>query len=740
MSGLAAASCGVAIPAWAQAGASDQIQSSTDDAGMIVVTAQRRSELSRDVPITITTADAAELKQANIESLVGLPKITPGVRLDQQGAYTQPTIRGIGTTLVQTGAGSSVGVYVNGFYLPNSLSLDFDFLNVKNIQVLKGPQGTLFGRNSTGGAILVQTAEPSAETAGSIEAQYERFNAAKIQAYATTGLTRSLALSVEGSYSRGDGFQKDNLYDGSLADGGGYAQGGKIHHPGAYEDWAVRTALKAYVSDSASLTFRYEHIDKNDPTGVVDGTYSVAGQVYSAGDTIPGTVFALQRGQTASNARQYFRFKADTVQLTANIDLGFADLTSYTQYRKETEQQFLEGDYSSAAVLALSLPERDRIMSQELLINSKPGGRLQYTGGIFLFEQKIKADVLLAFGSPAFFQFSATGAKTRTYAAFADATYQLLDDVFLTGGLRYSHDEVVDPFYQTTPGVADVFTFQSNRKDDSLSPRVVLRYKPTPQTSLYASWTRGYKAAIPDYRSSSGSEYLKPEKIDAFEVGAKYGDRALTAELAGFYYDYKNLQNGYYVQGNTILSNAASSRIKGIEANLKYDFGNGFELSAAGTYLDAKYRKYLNAGYFAPTFIADNDGDGRPEFAGFDTSSTHDASGNQVVRAPKLSGTVAARYTTDLANGKLSGSVNLYHTSTIFFDPANQFGQKAYDILSARVQWKDPTEHYTIAVFGDNLTNSTYLTQVNVGATAAGTIWGRPATYGISLRYDFGGS
>lgn len=726
-------------------------QSSSNEASddnVIVVTAQRRQELARDVPITISSASAEQLQSANVESLTSLPKLAPGVRINQQGSYTQPTIRGIGTTLVQTGGGSSVGVYVDGFYLPTALALDFNFVNVKGIQVLKGPQGTLFGRNTTGGAILISTAEPSTETGGTIEASYARFDAKKLQGYVTTGVAENLAVSIEGQYTKGDGFLRDNLYDGNLATGSGLMPGARTKNPGAYEKWSTRVSAKAFLSDSASLLFRYSHEDRKDPRGVVNGTYSQDGLIYSGGDAYPDAVFGLGRRDFAANARTEFRMRADTLQLTGSFDLGAVDLRSYTQYREESVVQFTEGDYSSYAVLSLGLPNRDKIMSQEFVLNSKPGGPLQYSGGLFLFRQKVDAVVQLAapfaaaYGlapDPAtLFDYSATGAKISTYALFADVTYEAVDNLFITGGLRVSRDEVKGAYYQTFPGVTELLTYQPNRKDDKVTPRVVIRYKPSNTSSIYASFTKGYKSAIPDYRSTSGRPYLEPENVDAWEVGAKYGTGKLSAEIAGFYYDYKNLQNGYYVSGSTILSNAAKARIKGVEASLRYDFGSGFELAASGTYIDAKYRDYPAAGYFDPIVTRDLDGDGKLDFEGLDTSKTVGAAGNRVQQAPKFTGTVSARYSTDLGGGKLATSANLFHTSRIYYDAANQFSQGSYNILSARVEWTAPSERWSVAVFGDNLFDETYRTQFQVGTSGVGLIYGEPLTYGVSLRYKFG--
>lgn len=713
------------------------------DSGMIVVTAQRREELSRDVPVTVTTVNEMQLVQANVSSLVDLPKLAPGVRFDQQGAYTQPVIRGIGNTIAYTAAGNSVGIYVDGFYVPNTLAIDFDFLNVEGVQVLKGPQGTLFGRNSTAGAILVATAEPEFETKGIVEASYERFDAKKIKGYFTMPLSEKVAFSAEGLFSKGDGFVR-SIYNGSLASGSGFDSDFRIRNPGAYEKWTVRTGLKAELGDNTTIVLRYEHTDKQDPSGVMNGTWRgvVNGVAYpfSIGDTVGNTTFAYGRRDIALNQLADFRIKTNVLQLTARFDLGAADLTSYSQYREENIRHRLDSDYSSLSGLSLSLPEKAKVKTQELLLNSKPGGRLQYTAGLFFYAGESDTDIFFVLPGPAFTKFSGNGAKLRTYAAFGDVTYEVVDNLFLTGGLRYSHD-VVKSAYQLAPFQPNVFVFAPDFKDDKLSPRFVVRYKPTEESSIYASYTKGYKSSFPDTGRTTGDTYkggwyLRPEDMTAYEVGFKYAERSLSFDLAGFWYDYKNLQNSSYRVGNAVYSNAAQSRIKGIEAAVRYDLTPNIQLSAAGTYLDAKYRDYKGASFFNPIIVPDLDGDGVPDFAGFDTSVPADVSGRRVQRAPKFSGTFAARYSTDLAEGKLALSANLYHTSTVSFDPAHQYQQGAYDIVSARIQWTDPSDTYTIAIFGDNLLDETYLTQANVGTLGAGTVWGKPATYGISLRAE----
>ena len=180
----------------------------------IIVTAQRREEAQVDVPISITSLGAETLTAANVQQLSDIATVTPALRFDSQNQFVQPTIRGIGTSITTSGGGSNVGIYVDGFYSPNPAEADFELLNVESIQVLKGPQGTLFGRNTTGGAILVDTADPSFATRAIGKASYSRFDQFRTQGYVTTGLSDSIAVDLEGLYARGDDF-RTNLAHGN---------------------------------------------------------------------------------------------------------------------------------------------------------------------------------------------------------------------------------------------------------------------------------------------------------------------------------------------------------------------------------------------------------------------------------------------------------------------------------------------------------------------------------------------
>jgi len=322
----------------------------------VVVSAQRREEKSRDVPITITTLNSDQLATANVNQLSDTAKLTPGLRFDTQGPAMQPTIRGVGTAITTSGGGPNVGIYVDGFFQPNTYVSDFELMRVQDIEVLKGPQGTLFGRNTTGGAILVRTADPSTTTSAEAKVSYGRFNTATLQAYATTGLTDNVAFDIEGLYRRSDSYFTDVISGNDTI--------------GKYDDWSIRTGLKAQLSDSVSVLLRYTHAYVNDPTtqlvnAYVDGTGQTGffstvanpqasyGRTSSAGVALvnlnaPAGTFVSTPGNVALNSPVGFSAKSDTVQGTVKADLGVADLTSYTQYRYDRTPY--HGDLDATAV------------------------------------------------------------------------------------------------------------------------------------------------------------------------------------------------------------------------------------------------------------------------------------------------------------------------------------------------------------------------------------------------------
>jgi len=699
---------------------SAQTNTSTESAGAleeVVVTAQRRSERSVDVPITIATISADQLGKGDVQQLGDIMKLTPGLRYDNLGANAQPTIRGVGTSVVVAGAGSNVALYTDGFYSPSPLMADSDLLNVESVQVLKGPQGTLFGRNATGGAILVTTSEPSGTASADASASYGSYNTQRYALYATGGATDTLAFDVSGLYRSSDGFL-DNIVTGSDTDG-------------AYENKAIRLGARWQITDKASALLRYTHAETDDPTSIAASPFYADGVVQSTAATFGATV-ATKPYDVSNGYKPAYTSDADATQLTVKVDLDFATLTSYTQYRDETGTHYYDFDMSALEIYHYIFETTENVFTQEFLLSSTGEGRLQWTTGLFYFtdETEYPHNRASSQGS-AFFPYGGSGIKTQSIAVFGDTTYELQDNLYLTVGLRYSEDKSTDAFFiDDNRAKVDL----SGLDDEQLTPRVALRYKLNDNSNVYASYSEGFKSGIVNVAANSTTGInVKPEEIKAYEVGYKYSSGAVAFDVSAFYYDYKNLQVVSYVQTDTIIKNAANSNVYGIDAQTRYAFTDRFSANLGLAYLDAEYDKFEESQVRTQCLDQLQCGQGY----GLYLTSDSDASGLDMQRSPELTGTLGVDYRIDVAGGLLDLSGTLYHTSSFYFDSSERYKQDAYDLLSARAAWSDPTDHYTLAVYGDNLTDEEYRSQVLPQAFGPLTTWGAPRTFGVSVGVNY---
>lgn len=531
----------------------------------------------------------------------------------------------------------------------------------------------------------------------------------------------------------------------------------------------MRFGLKVDFSDSVSLLLRYQHTETDDPRPLLAASYFnpnptgldtvMSGQPFFA----TPSQYTFNPDEIASGSiPEFMRSTSDVVQGTLEIDLGFANLTSYTQYRKEVVNASLELDYSGADIFQLGLPNDNHTITQELLFTSKPGGRLQWTAGLFFLENR---DTYIThidnFGSSpaARIRLGGSSTTTRSYAAFLDATYEVFDDLFITAGIRYAHDVVTDAYWNTrflAPTYVDANNvvqpapggrvFVPSISGDRFTPRAVIRYKPDDRSSVYASYTRGYKAAIIDVGGTcQNSPYIcndvKPEVIDAFEIGYKYDDRSLSLELSAFYYDYKNLQVSLFEAGTAKIVNAAKSRIYGLDGQVRYRFNDAFEVNVGAAWTHARYVEFTNAPIYTPCLsVVPLTVTPNPCVNNGLTFLIvpRDLTDVTMQRTPEFTGNIGARYRTELGGGRLTLSGNLYYSSSFFFGPSGiQFPQKGYETLSLRAEWRDPSDRFSIAAYGDNVTNSRYKTQVQYANFGIGSNWSKPVTYGIELGARF---
>jgi iron complex outermembrane receptor protein len=724
----------------------------------VVVTAQRREEAAVDVPITIAAIDTQQLATANVQDLRDISQLTPSIRFDNNAGFFQPSIRGIGTGVTTSGGGSNVGIYIDGFYSPNPQAADFQLLNVSGVQVLKGPQGTLFGHNTTGGAILVTTAEPSQETHAQATVDYGSFNAQRYQGYATTGLVGGLAGDIEGIFSKGHGFLTD-ITDNN-------------DHIGSYEDWTVRTGLKWQITDGLSALVRYTHSRSDDPnpdlanSNVDSSIDPTTGRPWGVQTfTLPGT-YTTNPNQVATRLPIFIRTNSDIAQLTVKADLGIADLTSYSQWRQEDTDQSINQNFAATpGSLQLGLPIFDTTYTQELLLTSKPGTRFQWTTGVFLYSNKdvyiVDLDSFenLPLSAITFFPVSpypngreplgGSSVTTRSYAYYLDTTYEIIPNrLFFTAGARLSHDIVDDAYYNSAffRTRVPIPSISSNK----VTPRAIIRYKPTDRSSVYASFSEGYKARIIDAGGSCQDppafqcNPIQPEDIFAYEVGYKFEMPNFSNEIAAYDYQYKNLQVSEYLgNAEAYIINAAQSRIYGVEDQFHFNWEDHIQVNGGVSWTHARYGTFggpvlgqiVGAPVYATCPNATTPGCTNPGTYDYVPNSGDILHNTHMQHVPDYTANLGPRYSTGmLASGEYSIAGNAYYSSYFFNSPAGtQFRIPSYTTLAVRLEWNDPTRHYTVALYGNNVTNERYRTDIQYTGNGIGSNWNAPATWGLQL-------
>jgi iron complex outermembrane receptor protein len=704
----------VALLAAAQVSAQSNEPAKPGTLEEVTVTAQRRSELAVDVPISITSISADQLGKGAIQQLGDISKMTPSLRFDNASSFSQPTIRGVGTAVAVAGGSSNVGIYTDGFYSPNPLAADFDLLNIASVQVLKGPQGTLFGRNSTGGAILVTTKEPSNTPSFDAEAAYGNYNTQRYQLYATGGLNEKAAFDVAGLLRKSDGFV-DNIITGSDTDA-------------EYENSSVRVGAKLEPTEKISVLLHYSYSDRDDNSFTATNAFERNGQPLSVAAAFYGARVATDSDEVSNNYKPTFTGRSSASQATIKVDLDSALLTSYTQYRDERGRHTADFDMSAStapqAIFHYKYDNVDTVFTQEFLLASTGDSRLQWTTGLFYFANgSFFENNQVSFGGP-FIHNGGSGVDVSTIAAYGDTTYALRDDLFLTFGLRYSKDAIDNAYFLNPPSLGNENLIQTDVPDiddEHVTPRLVLRYKPNDSSSVYASYTEGYKSAILNVGGGTLTDIkVEPEEIKAYEVGYKYSSGAIIADVSTYYYDYKDLQIASYVNTASLIQNAATSTVYGVDGQIRYAITEEWEANIGVAYVHTKYDEFENSQIwvnFAPDYA--------------------DASGNQMQRAPEFTGTLGLSYRTELAGGQLVTSGTIYHTSDFYFDSSNDYKQDGYNLLGLRAAWTDPSDHYTFAVFGDNLTDEEYRNQALPQFYGTLSSWGAPRTYGVSVAVHY---
>jgi len=707
--------CVMASPAAAQT--IEDGASGIDGADDIIVTAQRRAERLVDVPISITALGGDALEAAGIRTSEDLSSVVPGLNFATNGAFAQPTVRGIGTTVSTAGSDANVAIYIDGVYQPSQIGNFSDLVDLEQVEVLKGPQGTLFGRNATGGAIRITTRAPSFTPTATMSASYGRFDEVRLTAYGSTGLSNNVAVSLAFFYSDDEGYTR-NIGTGNRVS--------------ALNALGLRGKLLFESSDRLKLTLAGGHAERDSGAafalGVLGGN--------SSSVNLPGSIPAGGPREVSLSFDPVISVNADHASLTAELDLDFATLSSVSSYQNTRTFLITDVDRTNLALSRADIPGTQETYTQELNLVSSGDGMLKWFLGVFYYNDVATNATIINQAA----LFNAVRLKSEAIAPFGEVNVSL-GDLTLIGGLRYNYERKDYTITRGPLAVNERATFKN------LTPRLGVRYALTPSSNIYATWSRGFKSGLFDGVLAGGAlvvNAVDPEKVSAFEAGFKYGRGRTNLSVAAFHYDYSNIQFQAFnpnAGGLTQVFNAAAAEIYGGEVEVSTELFPGFNVRANAAYTHSRYKNFPTATIFCPR--------GAPSYGNATIGlgqlnpctgamNTDGATGNELIRTPEFTASLAADYRAELDGGgaiELSGSA--FYSGHFFWDPGNRLKESAYVLVNGEIAYSFPGDRLRIALWGRNLTNELYALYKPESAGGDSVAYARPRSFGVSAKIGF---
>ncbi|HEX3809862.1 MAG TPA: TonB-dependent receptor [Rhizomicrobium sp.] len=701
MAGAAAAQTSTASPA-AEAASTDQIET-------VTVTAERRAENAQKVPIAINAISGDALTSQGINNTQDLAAAVPGLSIETDVGNTKIFLRGVGTT--GKAIENDVGLYVDGVYNPSQTASLLSLSNIDHVEVLKGPQGTLFGRNTLGGAVQIVTKTPSQDPSADISVGYGNYNTATLNFYGTTGVTENLATSLAVYYNRqSDGWGRDLTTGRELDTDNSLALSNK---------WVYTP--DANTTATLSLFYAKDHNDVGQNWHFLPGAVGIDGV-----STYKGFYNTLADGLSTLRTTQY----GSTFRL--EHDFGWAHAVSISAYQDSRDTNAIDQDATPLPIVeANPTPENSKVFSQELQLLSEDDSKLQWIAGLFYQDDKFYTPGFYIYEGPTQVKL-VVNEPTKSYAAYGQASYEILPDTHLSVGLRYTADNKSADGQTFVDGT---FAGALNQKEDfsKVTYHVSLDHQFTPDVMGYISYDTGYKSGqfnIVSYTDPA----VKPEGLKAYQGGVKteFWDNRVRLNAAAFYYDWSNIQITQTVTGGVKLLNAAAARMYGLDADVDALITDNFKIQGALSWLNGRYTDFPNA----PSYVPNVDGSGMP-IGGNVLVTIPNAKGYTTVESPSFTGYLAGNYTIPLSSGTIDLNANVSYNSGFYWDPDNRIKQPAYALVGAYVMWAPNEANWDVRVWGNNILDKKYyafedaFSLGDIGAPAA------PATYGVTLEMHF---
>lgn len=681
----------------------------------VVVTAQRRSENLQDVPITVSAVTEAMLQARGLRTTEDLNTSIPNLNVARSPGPLALYLRGIGQNGNNPGNEQNVAIYIDGVYIPSVTGDLASFNNVARIEVLKGPQGTLFGRNTTGGLLQIITKDPSHTFSGRIGAGYGNYETFRSNLYVTGPITPTLAadLSVT-TQTQGQGW------------GHNIVTGREVHYR---NDLNLRSKLLWNPSADTRAVVSADYTKTSDDVG---SARNVLPDVPPLPATFANYDFNGNIYDVSGNAAKRDRVETGGVSLHVRHDFDRFSVVNISAWRDLKRTGGLDLDQSPAPrSYADPFTEATTSFSNEFQVLSPSDAPVSWIVGAYYFHADARADPYrigsVALG-PAQYQEIYDSLKTDSYAVFGQAVFPLFDEhTHLTTGVRYTIDEkTIDGTVSTALGLSSTPNQKASWSEPTL--RVSLDRAVSDNLMVFGSVSTGYKSGV--FNATSPLEApVNPEYITAYEVGAKSDllENRLRLNGAAYYYDYTDIQVSKFTGLAVSQANAAAAKIYGVELEVDAYLTDRLRINGGVAAQHSEFTEFAGAVSFV-----------RNPVTGLGAQTVIDATGNRLPRAPDLTWNIGMEYVVPLAEGRLAINANYYHNDGFDWDADNRLKQPAYNLVNGSLAWTSPSEAYVVRVWGANLLDKAYYSYVSSGANNpdAGSP-AAPRTFGVSIDYNF---
>lgn len=706
----------------------------------VVVTAQKRAQDMQDIPISVQAFTANAIDKLGADNLSDLSEAAPSLDIGGLGKGSQQWMgmRGVTDFARNVGVTSRMGVYIDGVFQGRSYAADVPLLGLESVELLRGPQGTLFGKNTETGAISLNTKKPTEDFEAQVGLEYGRYNMVKTTAYVNGALTDKLYASASGSYQQADGYF-DNLTLNK-------------DDVGDWDTSAVRGQLRFLPTDMFDIRLSGDYTKKHSDQPLATNASLEAYKSY-------------KNFITTDDSENY------GTALTADVFLdGDYTLTSISAFRHNEFTTLADDDYTPAELVNVNFNEDSDQYSQELRLKSPVNEKYDWVGGLYYFYNDLSSERTVDLTStllggllpptlspyaPALGGYVEVPNKLteETWAAYVHGNYRFTDKIELTAGVRYTNeDKDLDWSQQNYPndpataqaledatgvplsqapgfflGAINYDKISRNLNDDDWSPTVGLNYYLQDGVMVYAKYARGYKSGgwNADFMVN-GLEYFSydSESVDSYEVGLKSTlfDDSLRLNMAYYYSEYNDFQvfqQVYNSGGNPSneLTNAAKVVNQGLELESVWIATDHLQFTLNAAYLDTNYDDFINQ-------------DGT------------DYSDNELPFAPEWKVYAGTQFIQPVGSfGDLTFNVDYAYTDSQYTDPSNvsPFELDSYGLWNARVTLTPVDAAWEVSLWGKNLGDKEYQVQSNLNLLSTQRYtWGNPQMYGASFKYFFG--